>query len=108
MKYLKMVKGGKMKIRIIAVPPGQAPEEIRKGWIGCEFETVALPGSKDYVQLGVRLGKPENLGGYNVETGEAIAVLAKKNPNAAEWWKKNFPPNLFPYLVFKKEVCEEI
>ena len=92
------------QIRIIAVPPGQAPEWVRKKWVGLILPiSEAAPTGE---QRGVLGGKPENLGGYRVVLEEAMKILREKNPEAAEWWKTNtsFPPG--SKLVFKKDVCK--
>jgi hypothetical protein len=91
-------------IKIISTPPGQAPEEIRREWVGviiplCEQETKGL-------QVGVKGGKPENLGGYQVNTLDATKELRKKSPEAANWWEENFHLPSIPKLVFSRAVCE--
>jgi hypothetical protein len=95
----------RMKIKIIAIPPGQAPEWVRQAWIGLKLS--AVPSTATGRQIGVRGGRPENLGGYEVYGNEAIELLKKKNPEAAQWWKDNLPGITSVKLVFKKEVCEE-
>jgi hypothetical protein len=39
---------------------------------------------------------------------EAIDVLREKSPEAAKWWDENVFPELMPWLVFNKEVCQII
>ncbi len=91
-------------IRIVSTPPGQAPEEIRRQWIGVE---ILLPEPESGgIQMGVLGGKAENTGGYQVETITAIEALRKKSPEAVEWWEANVPLAEIPRLVFSKEVCE--
>lgn len=95
------------KIRIVAVPPGQAPEWVRQEWIGLEIpiaEDTLVP--EDSIQMGVKFGKPENVGGYPVETDVAVKILKEKSPKAARWWEENISSVIMPWLVFKKEVCE--
>jgi hypothetical protein len=97
------------KIRITGVPPGQAPEWVRKEWVGLELpvqEDALNPN--EGIQFGVKGGKPENLGGYPIHTSDAISALTKKSPRAAEWWKTNVPLELMPTLVFKREACQII
>ena len=93
------------RIKIIATPPGQAPLKVRQQWIG-----MILPVSenlpKDTVEMGVLGGKPENSGGYPVETAVAIQELEKKSPEAANWWKSHVNPAWMPRLFFWREVCE--
>lgn len=92
------------KFRIIATPPGQAPEWVRQAWIGLELTISSAPG----IQTGITGGKAENLGGFSAYGQDAIDLLREKNPQAAAWWKNNASFVLSNYLVFKREVCEEI
>lgn len=97
------------RIRIIATPPGQAPKWVREEWVGLEVnveENAPEPG--EGIQLGVKAGKPENLGGYPVRTSDAISALRKKSPQAAEWWEINLPLGFIPRFVFDREACEII
>ena len=65
----------RVKIRMIAVPPGDAPEWVRNAWVGLELPLVPdAPDNRDMVY-----------------SHEAVAVLAAANPNAADWWRANFP-----------------
>ncbi|MCX6787527.1 MAG: hypothetical protein NTY93_03365 [Candidatus Kaiserbacteria bacterium] len=105
-----------LKIRIIAVPPGQAPEDVRKQWVGVEIPL--LPNQdfrKGFVTRGVLEGKPDrqNMDGYHVNTDAAICALKAKNTKDAEmavkWWDdwRKSPLGRTCYaLVFAKEVCE--
>lgn len=95
------------QIKIIAIPPGQAPLEIREAWVGLILP-IAENKSSDTIQMGALGGKPENLGGYDVETKVAIKELKKKSPKAAKWWESNINPEWAPRLTFKREVCELI
>ncbi len=97
------------RLKIIGIPPGQAPEWVRKEWMGLELPIEEnAPKPEESIQLGVRGGKPENLGGYPIRTSDAISALNKKSPQAAEWWKQNVPLNAVPRLIFKKDICELI
>lgn len=94
-----------VQIKIIAVPPGQAPLEVRQQWVGMILPVVEeLPS--DTVEMGVLGGKPENSGGYPVETTVAIQELEKKSPEAANWWKSHVNPAWMPWLSFQRAVCE--
>ena len=95
----------KKTFKIIATPPGQAPEWVRKEWVGVELPmSESGPGH----QHGVLGGQPENIGGYKTNGLTAVNLLNAKSPKAAEWWHKNAPHVLSAELVFKKEVCVEI
>lgn len=93
-----------MKIKIVAVPRGEAPLWVRRGWIGVE---IPLPEQeKGGIQMGVLGGRPENEGGYQVDIKSAIGALKKKSPRAAKWWRDNVPLDLASQLVFSRDVCE--
>jgi hypothetical protein len=66
---------GRKQIRILATPPGDAPDWVRQAWIGLTLPLAPdAPAGQDLVY-----------------SHEAVAVLAKANPKAADWWRKNFP-----------------
>jgi len=93
-------------ITIIAVPPGEAPEWVRREWVGMilsVMEARDLPPTGE--EVGVLGGPPTNPGGYPVETTVAIKELEKKSPKAAEWWKSHLDIPRMPALVFQKDVC---
>ncbi|MFA6554675.1 MAG: hypothetical protein WCS89_04195 [Candidatus Paceibacterota bacterium] len=91
-------------IKIVSTPPGQAPEWVRQEWIGA---VIPLPKQSSVgIQVGARGGKPQNLGGYQVETTEAMKELGKKSPEAVKWWEGNVPLKAIPRLVFSRDVCE--
>jgi hypothetical protein len=96
------------KIRIIATPPGQAPEEIRKSWVGLEMETLGQVPA-DAVLCGAVDGRPSevNNNGFRVTASEALRVLEAAAPKAARWWQERsvLRDGSAAELVFKKDVC---
>ncbi|OHA28635.1 MAG: hypothetical protein A3E92_03170 [Candidatus Taylorbacteria bacterium RIFCSPHIGHO2_12_FULL_42_34] len=94
------------KVRIVNVPPGEAPEWVRREWVGLE-----LPLSNEFdattprLQMGVVGGPvdPQNIGGYAVPKDEAIDILEKKNPTAAQWWRDE--SIIGTWLIFSPKVC---
>ena len=114
------------KIRIIDVPPGEAPEHIRQAWIGVVIPLLPPPlDEKRFVRsAGVLSGPKTLLGqvsalarlkgfqsyGYAVEALDAVDALAKKDAEAAQWWHKNasFRMKKGQLLVFPAYVCEEM
>lgn len=98
------------RIRIIAAVPGEAPEEVRRAWTGLVLP--ALPGSEGLLHrgptTGVLSGQPGGVGeGYLVPTGEALEVLARSQPEAAQWWRdkcSQYPTG--HRLLFPAAVCE--
>jgi hypothetical protein len=99
-----------MLIRIIAAPPGEAPEEIRQEWIGVELPLApGEPLPKIESTVGVLTGQSTGVAsGYLVEGNKAVALLAAHSPTAAEWWREAAPHILVPgyKLSFPAEVCE--
>jgi hypothetical protein len=100
------------RIRIIATPPGEAPEEIRRAWIGLELSlvgngeqprTLSADGVLTYRPAGV-------VTGYVVDGKKAIALLASHSPQAADWWRENAPPvtKSGSLLMFPADVCERL
>jgi hypothetical protein len=93
-------------IRIISIPPGEAPERVRKEWVGLE-----LPLSENVppgVEVGALGGPPENSGGYPVDTAIAMKALRVRSRAAAEWWEDNVTLTSVSHLVFDKAVCQLI
>jgi hypothetical protein len=92
------------KIRIIKVPSGQAPLEVRKAWLGLELEVAK--GIFIGEQHGVLGGQSNGPAGYPVESVYAIETLRQKNPVAAKWWDDNFDPAESQWLLFRESDCE--
>ncbi len=91
------------KIKIILTPPGFAPEEIRKQWIGIEIPIMGIENPKTAGNL--RTGT-ENLGGYEVSPKEAVEALKKAGKaDAVKFWT---PYTNAEKFVFNKDVCEVI
>jgi hypothetical protein len=96
------------KIRIIAIPPGEAPFEIREQWVGLILPLAGgMPCAWQMQTVGVLTGTiDEDTIGYPVDSNEAMTVLAEKSLEAVKWWKTN-TPDLFEeggVLVFHEHV----
>ncbi len=99
------------EIRIIAVPPGEAPEEVRRAWVG-----LVLPLAKRTRgpllarSFGVLTGRGQQTYGYAVPSRQAVEILSRHAPEAAEWWVQNVPQFLRPdrLFIFHAEVCQEV
>ena len=94
-------------IRIIACPPGFAPERIRKAWIGV---TIVL-ADQEHPQEDPEEGKKqlrtgtENLGGYQVRAGDAIEALRSAGKvQASGFWDQLLGAD--SPLIFRADVCE--
>ena len=113
-------------IRIIKIPIGEAPEDVREAWVGLILPLAegrrsqrrnwavfgVLSGPKSFLPkvLAMLLGKHPVLDGYRVNASAALEILAQRTPEAAEWWNENTPQFLRPnqYFVFDAESCEEV
>jgi hypothetical protein len=95
------------EVRIVAVSPGPAPEEVRRAWVGL---TVPLAAGETGPRPVKTAGNAEEKVGYVVDSARALAVLATHAPAAAAWWKKNAPDYLQPgrALLFPPESCQEV
>lgn len=114
-----------MQIRITDTPPGEAPDWVRKAWVGL---TLPLARGQDGLKTtrthGVLTGPKTMLGqlfaflmgnfevrsGYVVEAQAAFDILVTANPDAAEWWRSQCPELNQPdrNFMFAAEVCEEV
>jgi hypothetical protein len=108
-------------IRIVAVPPGEAPLWVREKWVGLDLPVARYSGPGRFLAMGVLSlprsvlaqwlavfrGRAEMIAGYAVEAVPAIGILAHASPEAAAWWRENTPHLIAPrrYLVFHEEVC---
>ncbi len=98
----------KPSIKIISMPAGEAPEEIREAWVGLVIPLTDHP-LKDPRHIGVLGGAPskENEDGYEVTVTDALNTLRQAGKTkVANWW---FPHLIGRgHLVFGKKFCELI
>ena len=113
------------KVRIVGVPPGEAPLWVREKWVGLELPLTGISRLNKPVELrglGVLTGPRTILGqlwsrlmgrshyvkGYVVPVAAAVQVLDQTSPEAAKWWEANAPYALEPSrkFIFREEVCE--
>jgi hypothetical protein len=114
-----------MFIRIIATPPGEAPEEVRREWIGLDLPLVAgetgprtvpvggvLTGARTPLAILVKLltGQRQYQHGYVIDAPQALVLLADKAPWAAQWWRDCAPHCWEPgrKFLFPAEVCAPV
>jgi Protein of unknown function (DUF4240) len=110
-KLWKKFSPPRRMIRIVAVPPGEAPPSIREAWVGCILPLLAGADTPQFGSKGrgVLSGRPQTYGaGYGVLALQAILVLERHDAAAARWWRDNAPRLLQPgkLLVFPATVCE--
>ncbi len=114
-----------MEVRIIDVPPGEAPRWVRRAWVGLvlpladgEYGPRQLPavgvltGPRGFLGTLWRLlfDPPPSAWQYVVDVDEAIDILAEADPEAAAWWEDHAPHLLGrgKKFGFAEEVCEEV
>jgi hypothetical protein len=104
-------KGITCRVRIVAVPPGEAPEAVRRAWVGLELPARSAASDGPQPVFGVLSQKAAGqVRGYAVGGAAAVRLLAEADPNAADWWRQNAPHVLTReyQLVFPEEVCERV
>jgi hypothetical protein len=109
-------------VRIVAVPPGEAPLWVREKWVGLDLPLTRWESAKTWPTFGalseprtclaqlwehVR-GRSDRIHGFAVEASRAVDILGRSSPEAARWWRENAAELILParYLVFHSEVCE--
>jgi hypothetical protein len=116
------------RVRIESTPPGDAPERVRRAWIGLtlplSLKAEAQPGI--YATQSVLAAKHGFVAGilrrfnpvleeqplphYIIEASVAIAILQSAEPEAASWWEKHAPHVLEPgkLFAFAAHCCREL
>jgi hypothetical protein len=99
-------------VRITQTPPGEAPEEIRRAWVGIDLPLRrGASWPRPQQSLGVLTGRaPEVMTGFLVDGNKAIDALASHAPEAADWWRQHAPHVVRRgfRLFFPVEVCERV
>lgn len=99
-----------LRVRVIKVPNGPAPYEVREQWLG-----EVLPAECNILKEGEEGGEKNFLTGdlaparkyVRVFKDEALRILEKKSPTAAAYFRKNFPQE-HPRLSFGLDEVEII
>lgn len=116
--------GQDQRVRIVAIPQGEAPVWVRERWVGLELpiypdqrgpETTLghgvlsgpPPMTLDDFEAG-RRGRLVVMSGYFVKAADAIEELERHAPDAAAWWRTHAPPSKSSWLVFEKECCQRL
>ena len=97
---------GSSFIRIVGVPPGEAPQWVREKWVGLELPLAdGDRGPRQTWTSGVLSGPRNRLialwwalrgrltqkSGYAVDAVAAVRILERTAPEAAAWWRQNVP-----------------
>jgi hypothetical protein len=96
------------RIRITDTPQGDAPEEIRRAWIGLELPLAdGQTAARTLEVTGVLSDDSRTATGYAVTGHTAVKLLESHAPAAADWWRENAPHVLVNnyQLVFHTDVC---
>ncbi len=118
------MKQSNSAVRIVAVPPGEAPFWVREKWVGLALPVAGHSGQREFLAFGVLSmprswlaqwiaflrGRAVRIGGYAIEAAPAVDILALSSPEAAAWWRENVPDLIGPrrYLIFHEHVCQVI
>lgn len=111
------------RVRIIAIPPGEAPPWVREKWVGLELPLAqptrsarsrrvfgVLSGPKQPLAglFAALLGRARRESGYAVRVDEAVAELERRSPEAAAWWRENVSHmfTLGRCFLFQEHVCQ--
>ena len=109
------------RLRIVAIPPGEAPAWVREKWVGLELPLAqsssgaftwrsagVLTGPRGFAAraAGLLRGELREQRGFVVNVIQAIAALERASPEAARWWRTNAPHLMKPsrHFVFPEAV----
>lgn len=97
------------KIRIVKVPAGEAPLEIREKWVGVEMSCVFSEKNTNTAR-GVLTGvEMPQYDAYVVLQSEAIEALREKHPDAAKYWNSvGFPQGETDFFSFQQKEAEVV
>ncbi len=85
-------------IKITSVPEGEAPEEVRKAWVGMVLPCDPVLGRGEDREKGAvtKTQNQYNRLGYSVPQKEALKLLEGHFAAAAHWWKAHGYPKEGP------------
>lgn len=83
-----------MRVKVIKVPFGDAPELVRREWVGLVLEAEGEPSACKEMGLESLEDIPDRGLHFHVPAGAAFEVLARKSPDAANWFRRNVPPDV--------------
>jgi hypothetical protein len=97
-------------ISFTSPPRGEAPDDIRRAWVGLSVPVTARESQllKKVAVSGIVSGHAEHWDGYSIESRKCIEHLRAHNPKAAAWWRDNFPHFLKRgrSFIWSAESCE--
>jgi len=96
------------RIKIVKIPGGEAPDEVRAAWVGLVLP--CYPIACRAPRIGVLSGKQRLAEGQwsaLVPQEDAIEILGRHKPFAAEWWHEaGFPHPFFNTFTFNMDDVE--
>ncbi|MDO8633292.1 MAG: hypothetical protein Q8O97_01205 [bacterium] len=95
-------------IEVTKVPEGEAPEKIKKEWVGVRMPAIRLESLSGTV--GAITGSPSSHHGpsYSVRWGDAVSILWDVGKEeAAQFWE-NLMSDPEDRLVFRADECKEL
>lgn len=95
------------RIRIKEIPFGPAPEDVRRSWVGMELVAVKVPPESSGEVNFVTREKFPPRESYAVLASPAIQALGERSPQAAAWFRQNFPSDI-PALSFGANEVETV
>ena len=96
-------------IKIVKVPPGKAPPNIREQWLNIEITLTEQKESGGLIAVDGSSPDPANEDGYDVSLEAAIHSLKVAGRHqAARYWQENVFAQVGGTLRFGKEFCEYI
>jgi len=112
------------RIRILTIPPGEAPLSVRMAWVGLDLPLDPRRVGRQLAMAAGVLSSPRGwwqqivdlvTGRYAVKTGyavnalEAVDLLQAKDPVAVAWWREHCAHMLDGKrsFLFPIAVCEE-
>ena len=112
----------KPSVRIIAVPPGEAPLWVREKWVGLVLPLLRWRSAHTFTGFGavsgprtclaqiwaLLRGRSQRIYGFAVDASRAVDILDRASPEAAAWWRENAAGLIQPTrgLIFHAEVCQ--
>lgn len=96
-------------IKIIKTPAGEAPLEIREVWVDMILPCGPILGYSGGPECGVLSEEStQSRYSFSVPQEEAIAILERKSPETATWWREHGFPHDGQYFGFAEEEAEII
>lgn len=94
-------KGFTGRIRIIRIPVGEAPDEIKLKWIGLVLPCFPTCGYHEDKEKGVLTdAESDRRRTFSVPQKETLEILAGFHPEAAAWWRAHGFPQDGPNACF--------